>query len=780
MSDETNIRSFVSVLSSPPKDRSSHFFDYYDKYDESSSSAMDITSFLAFSGAKAYFQVKDMHQWNIMFAVGLRAGTSNVTKLVPFAWDADRLLGVQHDDQGKRIVDTVGPNNYGMLGILDRSFYFRHDDVVRSAHYDGPPEYEGRVEREVYSNVMTAALNDQTLLALPTLLAATNKLRHVLKDAADRDADKWSRWYFEKRLEFDEAVDELEYLLTVRHTQFLYELNDSDTGPYPFKDAMYSDKYYEDEYGWDSVRPNDGMLALLYIVLLINVLSFLIPDAKYSALSSKAGWLSALTGVTDVSELNGMSATAVLKLYMQTWTRRIYEWGYFADVLIWVVMLAVYYISIDYDFTDDSEILGHHYMASIRFIWLYFAIVLNLCFQLPDNKFRVLSWLCIVLATNIYSIIDLFEFSQVTNTGDAVNSRGNAYVVTCLNLFVLLRNICNLLLMYTMLHYFLGVAVSLDSDIIDTFYLYVIPRLFCQLVVFRYSIEIASVSRQLTKSIDDCDKVTEDGDDKNDGECSAIDGEKGAIEMRALYEGVLGSDAVYDSANADSAQERSQKEGDNNDHKRKMKLFMHLNMGIFMLICVGFIIYISVSDLAHDINVMELFFSVLISVAILVNIRAFYSCIKWFWLHAYGFSTEQLDIIFGNREDSAKWSLETFKNLKPVPRDSFFFFLLPGVHLSTEKKMRTVDGWTKKISHTYDGMLVFVLSAQSFSSSEDAIKTYSLAYLISLLYMILYVVSYRQNGTLGWIIYGAKARIMDGYLGKWLFLFVLYPKYSCN
>ena len=92
--------------------------------------------------------------------------------------------------------------------------------------------------------------------------------------------------------------------------------------------------------------------------------------------------------------------------------------------------------------------------------------------------------------------------------------------------------------------------------------------------------------------------------------------------------------------------------------------------------------------------------------------------------------------------------------------------------------MRTVDGWTKKIAHTYDGLLVFILSAQSFSSSESAVETYSLAYLISLLYMILYVVSYRQNGTLGWIIYGAKSRIMDGYLGA-LFNYLFYSCMTC-
>lgn len=135
-------------------------------------------------------------------------------------------------------------------------------------------------------------------------------------------------------------------------------------------------------------------------------------------------------------------------------------------------------------------------------------------------------------------------------------------------------------------------------------------------------------------------------------------------------------------------------------------------------------------------------------------------------------------IIFGNREDETTWSLDGLKKLRLVTRQSFWIFLLPGKELSSEKKMRTVDGWTKKIAHTYDGLLVFILSAQSFSSSEDATKTYSLAYMISLLYMILYVVSYRQNGTLGWIIYGAKSRIMDGYLGMPVISMTFLKTYS--
>ncbi|CAM9205556.1 unnamed protein product, partial [Ectocarpus fasciculatus] len=83
-----------------------------------------------------------------------------------------------------------------------------------------------------------------------------------------------------------------------------------------------------------------------------------------------------------------------------------------------------------------------------------------------------------------------------------------------------------------------------------------------------------------------------------------------------------------------------------------------------------------------------------------------------------------------------------------------------------EKKIRSVDGWTKKIAHTYDGLLVFIVSSQSFAEDENSSEAFSLAYAISLIYMLLYVISYNGEGSLAWILYGAKARIMDGFLGR--------------
>ena len=313
---------------------------------------------------------------------------------------------------------------------------------------------------------------------------------------------------------------------------------------------------------------------------------------------------------------------------------------------------------------------------------------------------------------------------------------------------------------------FAGTVITIDSDRRSGFYTYIFPRLICQFVVGRYSFEIPDIVRQLSLSIEnrnenDISILKNDTSNENSiEEQSGVD----ELEMVTLEEDVT---VTLDGANNDdkTCTEHSAVYSATEEHKNKMKSFMNMNMGIFILVCVGFVIYIAASDLGSEIRIPELSFSIIISVCILINIRAFYSCVKWFWLHAYGFSAEQLDIIFSNREDSEKWSLEGLKKIDLVPRDSFFSFLLPGVGLSTEKKMRTVDAWTKKIAHTYDGLLVFILSAESFSSSEDATKTYSLAYSISLLYMLLYVFSYRDNGPLGWIIYGAKSRIMDGYLG---------------
>ena len=749
--DETSVRTWGEAeddVYSGNVDKDSIFYHFYSKIHpyQKSSSVFDFKSLLAVAGSKQFMQVGDFNTWNYYYAVALLEGTTNVTKLQIIAWDTDKLLGLVN--LGDVVSESLLPEKNWGFTSFERQFFFSEVDVIESKNYDGPSQYVGMTENDAYTEHMLTALEDDNVLSLTAITDVIEILRSTLSEEAAEDAEKWDKWFDDDRLTFEEAMDELSYLMTVRHEQYKYELNGSSADEYPYATAAYSEYYYDDEYGWKYATANPSMVALLSVILGANILSFLFPDCNNNNLLTKIGWLRALTHIHDEVELQKMTAQEIFQAYLKTCIPRILEYGYALNVLIAAVFLGGYYAFVLYDFTDDSEILGHHYLVSVRFVWLYFAISMNLCFLVRNNKFRVITWILIVLATNFYGIYDLFEFSQVTGKADAVNSRGH--------------------------------VVTLDSDNQDTFYLYVCMRLLCQATVTRYSLEIPFVSKLLAKSIEEeSDEMKNGFSDVYVANEDSDAAPKGDLEMiqtpvaSALMGDNEGEQTENDDAPAEKVDDGNKPElSANLENKRRMKLFMLVNMAVFILICVAFIIYIFVSGLSSNLNFRELFFSVLISVAILINIRAFYSCIKYFWLHAYGFDSDTLDIIFGNREDEEKWSLDRLKKMELVPRESAYSFLLPGIELSTEKKMRTVDGWTKKIAHTYDGLLVFILSAQSFSSSENAAETYSLAYLISLLYMILYVISYRQNGTLGWIIYGAKSRIMDGYLGKKSLIFV--------
>ena len=186
--------------------------------------------------------------------------------------------------------------------------------------------------------------------------------------------------------------------------------------------------------------------------------------------------------------------------------------------------------------------------------------------------------------------------------------------------------------------------MSLDGDNTHTFYLYVSMRLLCQAVVMRYSLEIPTVTIHLSESIEansEKGKIkSNDGfvDEYNEGGSNndTLDGadRNDTMGVELVERGEQGEALIGD--NKEVTEEPIMQKESNADHKHQMKLFMNANMAVFILICVGFIIYIFASDQASHLNFRELFFSVLISVAILINIRAFYSCVKWFWLHAYG------------------------------------------------------------------------------------------------------------------------------------------------
>jgi len=590
-------------------------------------------------------------------------------------------------------------------------------------------------------SVASDIMSEGSALSDEAINMTVDILRTALAKSAKRDSEKWSRWYCSKRLNFEDAMNDMQSLLLKRRYNYYNILNDINEQ----QDGQYYDKYScPDQF---TGKGDVGMVSLLIALFGVNVLA--------AFFNVETVWPKVLLPDFDHSDHSGVSSVTIpIEPYKNQCYRRLMSYDYWLNVLVSAALLGGYIAYALFDVTDDSEILGKEYMADTKYIWIYFAVLINATFLVQQNEFRLLMWILLVLSSNIYSIIDLMEFAGAESEEATVNSR--------------------------------GVSISLDNaDNPMIVFLFMIWRVGFQVIMMLYSFRIPAIARELTMKIDEFDLLnntqksvqplagSEPAATTTEIELATRDCEAAlTISTDHMDTIPLDNDAndIHSSADTSTPPAAAPKKKHLTgqaltDYKHRMKLFMRLNMGVFIGICVGYVIYMAVDGTLKR-TIGQIAFSAIISVAIMINMRAFFSCTKWFWLHAYGFTTPTLDLMFSNREDESKWSLETLKSMEITSRSSYFSFLLPGVQMSTEKKIRTVDAWTKKISHTYDGLLVFIISAESFAEGENTSETYSLAYGISLIYMLLYVLSYSDNGSLAWIIYGAKARIMDGFLGR--------------
>lgn len=86
----------------------------------------------------------------------------------------------------------------------------------------------------------------------------------------------------------------------------------------------------------------------------------------------------------------------------------------------------------------------------------------------------------------------------------------------------------------------------------------------------------------------------------------------------------------------------------------------------------------------------------------------------------------------------------------------------------TEQRIRTADAVPKKLSHIVDGMIVFVLTMQQLDKGgeQSFADIYTYSSIIIMLQLLVYLASYQNNGKLGYVMYGSKARVMDGILGR--------------
>eukprot|EP00602_Paraphysomonas_sp_CaronLab_P001420 CAMPEP_0185027944 /NCGR_PEP_ID=MMETSP1103-20130426/13296_1 /TAXON_ID=36769 /ORGANISM="Paraphysomonas bandaiensis, Strain Caron Lab Isolate" /LENGTH=951 /DNA_ID=CAMNT_0027562149 /DNA_START=320 /DNA_END=3172 /DNA_ORIENTATION=- len=715
--------------------------------------AVNLTSLNAVLISMKLLLITDVSVRNFFLAVD--PDTSLIHTIL---WDADQTLGV-HQNEGASI--EVSPQLPYFKAVGRKLWPSSKEKIFSGTN-------AGRTEYDTYNDTVYRVMDKPDgALSVDSLKNFTETMRRALAPSAKKDADKWSRWYCAGRMDFDSAMEEMETVLLARRHNYLA----GDTGD-QIEGNFYKPYGCDDQYVG---KADSGMLLFLTLVLCINSVAFLVPSSLPMSLVSK----------TEPISFKQLYST-ILPSYMQDCKERLLMYDYWLNVCVALLLYFGYKVYAFYDVLDDSEILGNEYMADVKYIWIYFAVAINVTFLVRNNIFRVVMWIIIVVFTNIYTIIDLVEFVGAESDESSVNSK--------------------------------GISISVDNaDYPAVFALFVAWRVTSQFVIMAYSLRIPSISREITLVLDAYDLgkgivkasllelsavkivkrdavvphlTSREGDlsgsnscEHNQCEDDGISKEKPAEwneaeetslpdeccqDLEMCNYAVLGSDIPRENtleceptvknSLANNAEQRAA-------YKKSMKSFMRLNMAVFIAICVAFIIYIGVKGKLKKVA-SDIFFSTFLSIAILINIRAFYSCCKWFWLFAYGFDTSALDIMFSSRDNDDTWSLSAVKTMPVVTRQTPFNYLLPFQALSTEKKVRAVDGWIKKFAHTYDGLLVFVLSAESFSHGGNSIETYSLAYAISLIYMIIYVLTYSSNNSWSWIMYGAKARIMDGYLGR--------------
>ena len=175
--------------------------------------------------------------------------------------------------------------------------------------------------------------------------------------------------------------------------------------------------------------------------------------------------------------------------------------------------------------------------------------------------------------------------------------------------------------------------------------------------------------------------------------------------------------------------------------------------------------------------------SATISSLMLFNLRGIYVILKWAMLKHYKITEKNFNVIMSNRNNNI-WNLQSVlideqrrlnNRVSPssiVDEENGCYAEDTTVDTTVDtteisRRMRTADAFPKKLSHVVDGLVVFILSVQQLGNdTHSLIDVITLSGAIIMLQLIMYGVSYSDNGKLGFIMYGSKARIMDGYLGR--------------
>jgi hypothetical protein len=181
----------------------------------------------------------------------------------------------------------------------------------------------------------------------------------------------------------------------------------------------------------------------------------------------------------------------------------------------------------------------------------------------------------------------------------------------------------------------------------------------------------------------------------------------------------------------------------------------------------------------------------IISNLILFNLRCLYTILKWSFLKYYRITDKNINAIMSNR-NKHNWNLDALLkeeqnrisnrtlelptvSVKKKYATNVVVNLPDEVSLREEEeidtsviqnRLRISDAFPKKLSHMTDGLIVFILSVQSIDSDNNLESVYTYSSIIIFIQMIIYLISYSNNGKFGFVMYGSKARIMDGNLGR--------------
>ena len=199
--------------------------------------------------------------------------------------------------------------------------------------------------------------------------------------------------------------------------------------------------------------------------------------------------------------------------------------------------------------------------------------------------------------------------------------------------------------------------------------------------------------------------------------------------------------------------------------KRVITRFIKFNIAVFTIALM--LLFIIWPPKMKAIEIIIQIVSGLISALVLFNLRGIYVILKYAMLKNYNIAPESFNIIMSNRHHDT-W------NLKSLLQKELLRIKTESVNLDEElntspmaKRFRTADAFPKKLSHIIDGLVVFMLSVQQLGEKDESLlDVLTLSGAIIFIQLFMYGVSYSNNGRLGFIMYGSKARIMDGYLGR--------------